>query len=576
MIKQLLFVVFLSNWMLSFGQYTYRYDTLSINERMLGSADSTDVLSGMLPTTFIDGRGILNNEGFSINRLNNDFGGFRFNQTQINRPLKFSGLPFLGFSYSFGGQGTQFVRAEYVQSFTDSLTLNVDYVGNLGNGFLRRSVFRSNRVNLGLEWKSRWYTLQLNGNYYTDTLNQNGGVIKESDSVINQFGLEFTPIHKSNAASKDIYGNVALTNYFHFNSGVPNRLGILTKHQYDIKYRAYHEADTLNGIYDLTNIDTAVTYDRLNLARIQNAAGVFFVRDNKYVDFKIGHTYWSNLNLGNDFDTTEIDIASDLRWNFGQLMLRNTFKQNIIGAFGALSNHASIHYQSTKWNATGYLSLDRLPPLPYQRSYFANNYSFKLDEINLENRLQLGGNFAYHFKEDTSLVGASISSLTIRNAYIFEDTMWNQTGALDALQIGAFGQFAFGKFNFHPRVVYSLQANGYLPQIQANARVYFKSRIFKAKKLLLLIGLDGSYMSSFKPRAYVPSMDAYLWNSNPTTTSGMANAHFFTTIEISTFRFFVRYENIGYFWNEKTLSEYEGYPIAGQRIRLGLTWTFFN
>ncbi|MDG1331273.1 MAG: hypothetical protein P8P74_03010 [Crocinitomicaceae bacterium] len=576
MLKQVLLVLFIANWTMSFGQYTYEFDTLSIEDRILGSIDSTDAASGVLPTTFDGGLGILSNEGFSIRRLNNDFGGYRFNQQVVDHPLKFSGLPFIGFAYSFGGQGTQFIRAEYVQSFTDSLLLNVDFAGNIGNGFLRSSTFRSSKVNLGLEWKSSWYTMQLNGNYFTDSLDHNGGIIAGEEGIIDQFGLEFVPVNKSNAAAKNTYGNAVLTNYFHFNSGLENRIGILTKHQYDIKYRAYHEIDTLDGIYNQINIDTSTTYDRVNLARIQNSAGAFFVRGNKYLDFKIGHTYWSNLNLGNDFDTTEIDIASDLRWDFGPIILRNKFKQNIIGGFGALSEKASVHFQAGKWDVSGNLSINRLPPLPYQRSYFANNYSFKLDEINLEDRLQLGGRFAYHFKKDTMMVGASLNSLAIRNAYLFEDTIWNQTGSLNALQIGAFGQFQAGKFHFHPRVIYSIEANSYLPQLQANARVYFKSRIFKAKKLLLLVGVDGSYMSSFQPRTFVPSMDAYTWNSTATATQGMANAHFFTTIEISTFRFFVRYENIGYFWNQKTLSEYVGYPIAGQRIRLGLAWSFFN
>ncbi|MFK7785578.1 MAG: putative porin [Crocinitomicaceae bacterium] len=578
MIKHLLFVVLLSNWMFSFGQYTYHYDTLSLDNRMLGSVDSVDALSGTLPTTFDGGITVLSNQGFSLNRLDNDFGGFRFNPEGNKRTLRFSGLPFIGFSYSFGGQGTQFIRADYVQSFTDSLVLNIDYAGNIGNGFLRNSTFRSNQLNLGLEWKSRWYTMQLEGLYANDTLAHNGGIFPASDSIIGLFGLDFTPIRKANAASKNTYGNVALTNYFHFNSGVPNRFGLVTRHEYDIRYRAYHEiSDTLQAIYALTNYDTITTYDRVNLARIQNYAGVFFVRENKYIDFKIGHTYWSNLNLGNDFDTTEIDVMSDLRWDFGSLILRNKLKQNIIGGFGAFSEEASLSYQALKWNVSGELSLKRLPPVPLQRDYYANNYSFQLNEVNLDNRLKVGGRFSYQFKEDTLVVGAMLNSLTIRNAYLFDSVMWNQTGSLNALQLGAFGQFKVGKFNFHPRVIYSIEPNSYLPQIQANVRAYFKSTIFKAKKLLLLIGVDGSYVSSFQPRSYIPSMDAYAWNfTSPSVTEGMANAHVFATIEISTFRFFVRYENIGYFWNKDTLSEYVDYPIAGQRIRLGLAWSFFN
>lgn len=574
MIKHLLIVFFIAGWSISFAQYTYEYDTLSINHRMLGSFDSTDVLSGTLPTTFDGGIGILSTEGFSLHRLNNDFGGQRFNQQLPNQQLKFSALPFIGFAYSFGAQGTQFIRAEYAQAFTDSLVLNINYLGNIGNGFLRSATFRSNRVNLNLEWKSRMYTMKLDGSFYTDSLDHNGGLT--TDTIIETFGLDFTPVFKSNAAAKNTYARAALTNYFHLNSASINRFGVLSRHVYDIKYRAYHEDDTLSGIYNEINIDPTTTYDRTNLARIQNSAGAFFVRENKYIDFQIGHTYWSNLNLGNDFDTTEIDIESNLRWDFRRLLLKNKLKQNIIGGFGAFTEEASIQFNQLKWNVSGNLSINRVAPLPFQRSYFGNNYSYKLDDIKLENRLMIGGKASYNIKGDSVFVGASINSLAIRDAYVFEDTMWNQTGALNALQLGVHGQFQLGKLHFHPRVIYSIEPNEYLPQIQTYGRVYFKSTIFKAKKLLLAIGLDGSYTSSYQPRGFTPSMDAYTWNQTSTSTKGMANAHFFTTIEISTFRFFIRYENIGYFWNDKTSSEFYNYPIASQRVRIGLTWSFFN
>lgn len=141
---RILIVLFL----LSFAtraQMTFDYDTLSFNERMLGSVDSSDVKSGILPSTFDGGLELLSQQGFSLNRLNNDFGGVRFNQDPDVQKMRFSALPFIGFAYSFGGQGTQFVRANYIQAFTDSLLLNVDYKANVGNGFLRQSAFISSR-----------------------------------------------------------------------------------------------------------------------------------------------------------------------------------------------------------------------------------------------------------------------------------------------------------------------------------------------------------------------------------------------------------------------------------------------
>ena len=570
---RILIVLFL----LSFAtraQMTYDYDTLSFNERMLGSVDSSDVKSGFLPSTFDGGLELLSQQGFSLNRLNNDFGGVRFNQDPDVQKMRFSALPFIGFAYSFGGQGTQFVRANYIQAFTDSLLLNVDYKANVGNGFLRQSAFISSRVNVNLEWKTKRYGLKFTGGFYSDSLTHNGGI--RTDTLIESFGLAFTPIRKLDAASSNKYAFAGISNYFAFNSESPSRVGVVTNHHYDIRYRAYHEVDSLDTVYTQINIDPLLTYDRYNLARIQNSAGFFFAQKNKYIDAQVGHTYWSYLNLGRDNDTSEIDIKSSLRWNFGRILIENQLKINLLGGFGAFLDHAKMSYDRAKWNLNASLGYENTAPTPHERNYFANNYSYNLTGFGLENRLsiQAGGN--YKLKGDSVTVGGSVGLLSITDAYLFNGSFWNREGVMNAIQVGINGQFLVGKFHFHPHVVYSNQAENYLPTIQCNARIFFKSTVFKAKRLLLLIGVDASYHSGFQPRNYIPSMDAYTWNQPTNLTNGMVNAHFFTTIEMSTFRFFVRYENIGYFWTDQTLLSSVGYPIAGQRIRLGLTWTFFN
>lgn len=569
--------ILISLFLLSFAsraQMTYHFDTLSFHERMLGSVDSTDVKSGFLPSTFDGGLELMSANGFSLNRLNNDFGGLRFDQNSDAQKMRFSALPFIGFAYSFGGQGTQFVRANYIQAFNDSLVVNVDYAANVGNGFLRQSAFVSSRVNVNLEWKTNRYGLKFTGGYYSDSLAHNGGIL--TDTLIESFGLVFTPIRKENASSANKYGFAGISNYLAFNPKSTSRLGLITQHHYDIRYRAYHEADTLAGIYSQINIDSNLTYDRFNLARIQNSAGIFFAQKNNYIDVQVGHSYWSYLNLGRDNDTSEIDVKSSFRWSFGRFLIENQLKMNVLGGFGAFSDHARLSYNRVKWNVNAQVSYENAAPSPLERNYFANNYAYKLANIGLENRILIQAGSNYKIKGDSMTIGGNVGFLSVANAYLFTDSIWSREGAINALQIGLNGQFIVGKFHFHPRVIYTAQAENYLPSIQCNVRVYFKSTVFKAKRLLLLIGLDGAYHAGFQPRNYVPSMDAFLWNQSTVQSKGMVNAHFFTTIEMSTFRFFVRYENIGYFWTDKTIFSSIGNPIAAQRIRVGLTWSFFN
>ena len=57
MFNRFVIVLILTISHFAYGQYPYEYDTLSINHRMFGKVDSTDVLSGILPSTFDGGVG---------------------------------------------------------------------------------------------------------------------------------------------------------------------------------------------------------------------------------------------------------------------------------------------------------------------------------------------------------------------------------------------------------------------------------------------------------------------------------------------------------------------------------------
>jgi hypothetical protein len=65
-------------------------------------------------------------------------------------------------------------------------------------------------------------------------------------------------------------------------------------------------------------------------------------------------------------------------------------------------------------------------------------------------------------------------------------------------------------------------------------------------------------------------------NPNGISVSSFNNLHVFGGFQIDQFRFFVRFENIGYFWNDNSIELLDAYPITGGQLRVGLTWDFFN
>ena len=89
-------------------------------------------------------------------------------------------------------------------------------------------------------------------------------------------------------------------------------------------------------------------------------------------------------------------------------------------------------------------------------------------------------------------------------------------------------------------------------------------------------GVDVAYLSSFQRIGYYSQVAAFDLN-NPDVTSAYTSAlHFFTGFQIDEFKFFLRVENLNYFWSDRNLQQVRGYPIPSTQFRLGITWDFFN
>ena len=58
--------------------------------------------------------------------------------------------------------------------------------------------------------------------------------------------------------------------------------------------------------------------------------------------------------------------------------------------------------------------------------------------------------------------------------------------------------------------------------------------------------------------------------------SSVFNLGAYTSIEIETFRFFLKVNNIGYLWNDLQWNYVEGIYLPEVAVRVGITWDFWN
>jgi hypothetical protein len=102
--------------------------------------------------------------------------------------------------------------------------------------------------------------------------------------------------------------------------------------------------------------------------------------------------------------------------------------------------------------------------------------------------------------------------------------------------------------------------------------------LFKAKKLKVTFGLSYSLNSKTNVIPIIENVGVYdvLNVSDETIQSPLFTMGAMLGMEIETFRFYVKFSNMGYFWNNITWQYVQGVYLPETTLRVGLTWDFWN
>jgi hypothetical protein len=217
-----------------------------------------------------------------------------------------------------------------------------------------------------------------------------------------------------------------------------------------------------------------------------------------------------------------------------------------------------------------------------QRNYFSNNvqYQLNLPEKQWNHSFRL----ASLKKFGKMQLEAAYQLLQFKQVYVFNQVAG--TWRNDQVASDGFGQsiefsanWTYKGFQMKPQYRWIRFTNGlnFQPQHQSSLHVQWKGGVFKAKKLRMLFATDVQYLSSFQQRTFIPQMGVFdLTQTNNPTMKGFMNVSFTTALEVETFRFFVRVDNIGSFWVPSTTAFVTNYAFPSMQIKIGLTWDFWN
>jgi hypothetical protein len=501
--------------------------------------------------------------------------GFSFLQYQRKANILFSGLPHLGFQYAFGSYGNQALNVEFHQFYSPKTHLHFNLHRVTSNGALRNSNFVLNDVNIQFFHEKKKYATHFDAYYGSYNYAENRGI--ESDSLLPIFPIEFIPVNGDgfNEVRKvDIHWQ----NYYRLLGDTALGQGLKFQTRYELVGRVYEEQDFLGLNYDNIYIDTFNTRDQYQTASLKNGGGYYFSSKYFQLDATLNHRLWRYQNLGLFRDTNEVFVQSNLWLKLGAVQLRNTFYLNTLGALGELSNltNASVDL-ADKFHVSGRLLFENRLPIPHQRFYAGNNVQWQLNTLNTQQILNIGGRAAYG---DSNKVIAQLDWTNVTNGLYFINNTWRQD-TLGLISVGALslkGELHVGSFHLYPSatVRFNTANFSFQPNFSTRNRIVYKTKLFKTQRLIFALGADVGYDTEYNHFTYNNLTGTLDPNSSVFLTPSMMRVNAFTAFQISQFRFFIRAENVDYFWNPETNRIDGNLPIMPFFIRIGLSWDFFN
>ena len=546
----------------------------------LGAIDTMDV-NGIYLSSSFPLKSTLNRFGLpSIDLLETNESIYTPNFRQRSA-ITFSALPHVGFSYLFGSQGAQLLRANYEQAFKKGFLLNAQIGTDITNGFYRNSGFSQSKYALQLARNSKRHSFFLVAFSGKEVRDWNGGLVSDSQALF--FSPDILPVRKNDASSEFRNKKISLTNNINLINDSLRVFAIQTKHFYESNARTYSEQNSIVGSYDSIYFDSTQTSDKYDLNTMENQVG--FIFKGSILEFS-SHAVlrnWSYQNLEIKSDTTEFDLRERVQFKNKRFKITNSSSFNLFGAKNAFTifTEASTSFLGCKLHFN-HLYQKSLPNV-FKRYYSSNNVFYKLENFDLQTQQKFRFLVSKSFSKQA--VSFDYTLVSFNQNYFFNSLIseWQKDLPVSKAiihQAKISSDFHFSFLHIYPSYTFTKmdESIDFLPQHTFETRVLIKGGIFKAKKLKGMLGFDFIALSSYKSLTYIPQMGIFDFNilSQVKANSGTMNAGVFTGFEVDKFRFYLRWDNLAYLWANRMQSFVIGSPLPSTQIKLGITWDFWN
>lgn len=568
-------------WSQSYQLLFQTHDTTTYQQRILTTRlDSIALLQSGYTTLNPGG-----NQLYPSGELQSDYLN-SYSNFQIASPKwellenTYSGLPHLGFYYSFGSRGIQNIRVDYQQTFAKKFNVNLRYTGNHLNkdaGFMRNGGYTNNIVQFLSNYHGKHYNGQYYLNYYYGK--RRSGVQLMEDSLLLLQPIQLIPVENESAFSKLNFAQAGTQHQFYVTKDSSIRQGIIYQNQLNIHNRKYSESKSTLSNYDFIYLDSTGTYDQYFWGQIRNELGYFIDSKHFSVSARAFHQYWKYDNYTYRQDTSEIGIAAEIKLIWNRISFQSHLDMTFLGAVGAINSQSSMNWKIINdLSFHAFLDFENQYPSVFFRNYQGNSIQWKTQSVRLQQTLKTGGTLSWNKKIPLKF-GAGFIHLS-NHYWLIDNQLRNDTlKNITLLNIHLKSEFKVRTFHFDPYLAMNFTSKNarIAPLIDARLNIYWNQKLFSTKKFDFILGITARYTSKVSLVSYNQLVDSYQFtNTTSSTFQPILRLDVYTGFQIDNFRFFLRYENIDSFWNSKRNYTLLHYPIAPGVIHIGLTWDFFN
>ncbi len=551
-------------------------DSLYYGYRTGGSLTTIDKENSFYATTMPGGPFSRDENTLQYNFFLNTVGGARAYSWNPWNKMRFSGMPHLGFSYQFGSIGTQYVNVKYTHALPHNLVMNIDYDMLKSKGYYRNSDVGKHDVQLRLQREAAVYSFSLKSQFNGQNTQYNDGLV--DSSLVESFGIGFIPVRKTQTHVKNKGFRIELEHYIDFLAKDSiNATGLYVDNGLKVRNHRYIEpSGDFSSDYGIPFIATDSTLDQHQLGEWLTGAGLYYHRSNFIIKAGIANTFWQYANLGNLIRQNELNLDAKLKYSNRFFTFENHTNFNLIGANREWFTLSKAKVLLKQFTLNGMVNIENLLPEPYQRVYTGNFIQYNTPLSALKNQWKLETVIDANYELKNMRVKAFFNSALMKNMYWFENGQWeiSNQDQYNSLQFGIDYKAQFKWFVLGTKAMYG--SASWMPDFYGNLRLAANGRMFKSKKLLGQIGVEGSYLTKYELVNFTPMMEYYRYQAGLGTSPARFNLHVFGALEIQTFRFFFRVENLGAMFNAKESQVMQGYLISPLHFRIGVTWDFFN